>query len=315
MLPDGYRFPDVSRYRRVENWSAYAKAYPVSACKKSEGLTHQDPYFDEWSKAMLHHGCFRIAYHFLRKEFSVQSQVENYLEGLKGDFGVCLDVEEAGNGSNPSMAQANEWLLQVAAAVNKPLSSMLVYMPRWWWKEHGGQLILGPMLWGSHYRTTPDITPYANHTVKVIQYSSSAPIVGLAQPHTGDMNVAINMTAQDLMSRIRRQPAQLPPPEEEEVPNILVVTCPGKPLRVVVEGSVTGFPAGSEEPIEYITPFTRAGYKRVDIKFREQDDWGRFMSAMSVAPEFAALSRQVAVMADDISDLKAHLLPPPVPTE
>jgi GH25 family lysozyme M1 (1,4-beta-N-acetylmuramidase) len=201
-LPNGFQFPDVSHFRTVCNWDAFH--YPIAACKATEGATFKDSSFQSWLKNMRARGKYPIAFHFLRKENSVASQVDNYLSTISGDFGIMLDLETSGVATNPTMSQANEWFDRVSHATGVPRSRMLLYMPRWWYANNGGgsTALSDTILWNSQYTTNPNLAPFAGDNIEVLQYSSTAPIAGLCSPGTGDMNIAINMTAQQFLAKI-----------------------------------------------------------------------------------------------------------------
>lgn len=205
-VPDGYKFPDVSRYRTVSDWGLYTRTYPVSMCKASEGSSHKDPYFPSWRTSMRQHGAFPIGYHFLKRSGSIGDQVTNFLQAVEdgADFGVMLDVETAGDGSNPTIQQANDWFKEVERRTGIPLDCMICYLPRWWYQSFGGgqKIVAGTVLHNSHFSSSPNCSDFAGHEVEIIQYSSTAPIAGLASPGTGDMNSAIGMTSGDLIARV-----------------------------------------------------------------------------------------------------------------
>lgn len=204
-LPNGYRFPDVSHYRTVCDWSAYDN-YPVSACKCTEGSSGKDSSFNSWRSNMRARGLFPVPYHFLRRDSSVLEQVNNYLRAADDGkpFGIMLDLETAGNGSNATISQANEWFNRVRDRTGVPRSRMLLYMPRWWYNAHGGgsTILKDTILYQSAYSTSPSMAGFAGDMFEVLQYSSTAPIAGLCSPGNGDMNIAINMTAQQFKGKL-----------------------------------------------------------------------------------------------------------------
>lgn len=205
-VPSGYKFPDVSRYRTVSDWGLYTRTYPVSMCKASEGTGHKDPYFPQWRTGMRNNGAFPIGYHFLRRSGSIQDQVKNFLQAMEdgADYGVMLDVETAGDGSNPTVQQANDWFKECSRQSGIEVEYMICYLPRWWYQSFGGgvPIIAGTVLHNSHFSSNPNCSNFAGHEVEIIQYSSTAPIAGLASPGTGDMNSAIGMTAEELIARV-----------------------------------------------------------------------------------------------------------------
>lgn len=203
-IPEGYRFPDVSRYRTVGDWNVYGRAYPISACKATEGNSHKDPSFPGWRANMRARGLLPIPYHFLRNA-PVMPQVDNYLETADdgAEFGVMLDLETAGDGSNPTVEQANAWMREVSRRTGIPTARMMLYTSRWWYSAFGnGADIIPCILWNAHYSLNPNVSPFAGHEVRIIQYSSTAPVAGLNSPGTGDMNSAINMTVDQFKALI-----------------------------------------------------------------------------------------------------------------
>jgi hypothetical protein len=115
-----------------------------------------------------------------------------------------LDLETSGSGTNPTIAQADEWCDRVQAATGLPRSRMLLYMPRWWYNAYGGgsRALADLILWNSQYSSNPNLSPFAGDNIEILQYSSTAPIAGLCSPGTGDQNIAINMSAQQFLDKI-----------------------------------------------------------------------------------------------------------------
>ncbi len=231
-LPDGYRFPDVSHHRTVCDWQTFCNSYPIASCKASEGRTFRDPSFSTWLKRMRKLGTFPIAYHFLRREHSISDQVANFLDALDDrPIGICLDIETSAAETNPTIAQADSWFTEVSKRTGIPRSNMLCYMPRWWYLAHGNgdESLADTILWNSNYTIKPNLSPFAGTDVEIIQYSSSALIDGLCSPHTGDMNIAIGLTAKQFLSRLANW-ADKPPPLsliDTEVPPMRLVTFDG----------------------------------------------------------------------------------------
>lgn len=197
-LPAGYVFPDLSNYVRVTDWAGFANAYPVAACKVTEGATFADPFWPTFQSECRRRGVLPIGYHFLRRSSNLNEQVANYLRRLDGPVGIALDVETAGDGSNPTMEQADAWLDAVSARTGVPRARMLTYVPRWWWTAHGGgsAALADTLWWQSQYAATPDLSSMAGWVrPTVLQFSSTSPGAGMPN---GDMNVAIGRTAAQL---------------------------------------------------------------------------------------------------------------------
>lgn len=204
-LPNGLRIPDLSNYRTVSDWSAFARTYPVAACLATEGAGWVDPYWPTFLAGCRAHGIFPIGYHFLENG-DVGAQVNNYVHALDGGpVGVMLDVETSGSGTNPTMAQANDWHTGVAGKLRRPRSGFATYLPRWWWNSRGSgsHAVSDTLCWNSDYNTTPSLTGYAGWPrVNLIQYGSAITITGLSSPGSGDMSVAIGLTPAALIARL-----------------------------------------------------------------------------------------------------------------
>lgn len=264
-LPGGYRFPDVSRYRPVADFDRFCRAYPVAAAKASEGATWHDPEWDRFRAETQKRDTVPVAYHFLRSEPSVAAQVDNFLAAIGDGRGiaVCLDVERSAAGTNPTMAQADQWVDAVAKKLGRPRSSILVYLPRWWWLAHGGRSgVLGDcLLWNSHYSSSPFVGDYAGGETEVIQYTDRGPIEGVTLG--GDMNVAIGMTATELRRRILpgKTPAPKPKPEpEEDELSVYEISAYKRPVRMVVDGHVIGYSSAKERQ-NRVGAFKAQGFK------------------------------------------------------
>jgi glycosyl hydrolase family 25 len=263
-LPNGYRFPDVSRYRTVCTWGSYDN-YPASSCKATEGSTRRDPSFGAWYSNMRTRGLFPIPYHFLRSELSVSSQVSNFLNTVDDGkpFGIMLDVENSGVGTRPTIAQANEWCNRVRDATGIPRSSMLVYLPRWWYQAFGGgdTRLSDTICHNSHFSNSPFTGSYAGwDKVDVIQYSSTAPIDGLCAPGTGDMNVAIGMTAEQFKSKLVgvTPPVQEPILKDDDMPFEM---HDGKRVCAIIGGSVVSYPTNDRRT------FLRTAFANAKVPF------------------------------------------------
>lgn len=310
VLPKGYQFPDVSRYRTVCRWGDYSRAYPVSACKATEGETWIDPSFREWLRNCRAQGIFPIAYHFLKRHAPVINQVDNYLSALDGKpFGVMLDIETAGDSTNPTMAQADLWFTEVSRRLGRDRGSMIAYMPRWWWQAYGnGSRVLDDtILHNSHFSSNPDTSPFAGARVQIIQFSSTAPIAGLCSPGTGDQNIAIDMTVGELLGTLRGAPvpAPAPPKEKQMYYTIYWPVPPNLGMKVYVDGALVGGFPNTTELEEFCRPYDTAGYERKDVRFKEQDEWDRYMQGVrsttgNVGAELAALEERLTEKIDNV---------------
>lgn len=270
-LPSGYRFPDLSRYRTVCNWPGFLGAYPVAACKATEGNSRTDPSFGPWWQQMRANHAYPIAYCFLRGEYPVWEQVQYFLNVVGKDrtIGVMLDVETSGVGSNPSVAQADEWFDRMSAARGQPRHSMLCYMPRWWWQAHGGgsTVLRDTICYNSNYSSSPYLGAYAGwDKVDVIQFSSSWPIAGLCSPGTGDGNVAIGITpAQFILLLSGGSSVQTSPIPEEDMPYEIT---DGRRVRLVSGGTIIGYESNTHRT-ELLNSFAKVGIEVKSVPVNE----------------------------------------------
>lgn len=81
--------------------------------------------------------------------------------------------------------------------------------------------------------------------------------------------------------------------EEEDMPHLTVITGPGKPSRVYVDGALMGFANGTELN-ETIAPYVKAGYKRYNVAFAEADDWQRYMTSVRTVDVSLPTAAQIA---------------------
>lgn len=188
-----YQFPDLNQWHRVTDWPTFAQAYPVAACKATEGDDFVDPYWSEFLAGCQRHGIVPIAYHRLRREQTSERQAAHCIRAVPAGCGLAVDVETKklpdGTTSEPRMTDASRFLTIISEAYGRPRSQLLSYLPRWWWNSQGGgsQALRDTLLWASRYATPIDWTPYAGFpTMTLMQYSSTHPIVGGDGP--GDHN-------------------------------------------------------------------------------------------------------------------------------
>lgn len=209
-IPSGYTFPDLNGFVRAHDFAAFARSYPVAACKVSEGASFgssgppgSSDYWPEFLADCRRYGVFPIGYHFLRREIAIDVQVGNFLRRLDGGpVGIMLDIETSGAHTNPTMGQADQWFDLVSARIGRPRAAMLSYLPRQWWLDFGGgSLALADTIgWNAHYSSNPYVGPYAGWDAPtIIQFSSTT--AGSGMP-PGDMNIAINMTAAELKAAL-----------------------------------------------------------------------------------------------------------------
>jgi len=205
-IPAGFQFPDLNDFVYVPDnaaaWKAFCAKYKAAACKVSEGRTFQCAFWPIFRDRMLDHGCVPIGYHFVRGTSDPVVQADNYLDwlGTVGRVGIMHDVETAGDRTNPTMSQANAFVNEVQRRTGRPRRQHDTYLPLWWWSQYGGgsTALADTMLHQSNYSSNPSMTPFAGfNRMTVLQYSDAVQGPGMSQP--GDMNVAVGLSADDLI--------------------------------------------------------------------------------------------------------------------
>lgn len=93
------------------------------------------------------------------------------------------------------------------------------------------------------------------------------------------------------------------PIQEDEMAYYAVITGPGKPRRVYVDGSLVGFP-NTTELEEFLAPYKKAGYGQRNVAFTEADDWQRYMDGiLSTRDAVTDLHNTVADLQTKVDDI------------
>jgi hypothetical protein len=177
----GFEYPDISHYRPVADWGAVARAWRVIICKTTEGLDHKDSFWREFAREARRHKMIAGAYHFLNKEdgsiAAAKQQARFFIDVLNRtggwkDLWFMLDIEDY-NGKRPSMAQADAFLDELSRLTGRPRSTFVSYLPRWWWKAHGGgsTVLKDTIYCNSDYSDRPNMGAYAGKKPEILQYT------------------------------------------------------------------------------------------------------------------------------------------------
>jgi hypothetical protein len=178
----GFEYPDISHYRPVANWGAVSRAWRVIICKASQGTNHKDSFWPEFVREARRHKMITGAYHFLNKEdgsiAAAKQQAQFFIDVLDRtggwkDLWLMLDIEDYNN-DRPSMAQANAFLDELSRQTGRPRSTFVSYLPRWWWKAHGGgsTVLKDTIYCNSDYSAAPTMGAYAGKKPEILQYTS-----------------------------------------------------------------------------------------------------------------------------------------------
>jgi hypothetical protein len=178
---------DVSHHQPILDWSrAKREGIEFAFLKATEGSTFKDSDFQTNLNAVRSAGIIPAAYHYVRSNASVASQVANVVSMVPKDVPVILDVET--NSGGIQMVRDLTTALK-AAGYKVPL----LYLPRWYWQQIGSPSLVGlPPLWSSRYpdyvvRSLSDAyakapasywNSYGGLGVSVLQFTSSANVAG-----------------------------------------------------------------------------------------------------------------------------------------
>lgn len=193
------RFLDVSHWQgAIDMEQVKAAGYVAVVAKLTEGTGFVDSRGRENMRRAEAAGLVAGGYHFLRRDASATAQFTHFLEQLQPAAGrlvagrvVMLDAETAGNGTDPTIDQADEW----SDLCHRELGILpWQYYPRWWLRKVGGcPTVRGPW-WQSAFGPDPGplICGYAR--IAAWQYTSTGRVPGVAG------NVDLNRWFGDLAS-------------------------------------------------------------------------------------------------------------------
>ncbi|GGK69166.1 glycosyl hydrolase [Rufibacter glacialis] len=159
--PAGYEVKglDISHHQRQVDWKAVkAQHIKFVFIKASEGITHQDKYFNRHWRQAKKHDVLRGAYHFFLPARDAESQARNFLKKVKleaGDLPPVLDVEVTNHQSDEEIrAGVQLWLDMVEEAYDlKPI----IYTNYAFYEQHLAGYFDDYPLWIAHYN------PKENH--------------------------------------------------------------------------------------------------------------------------------------------------------
>jgi|SRR5215207_4354425 len=182
-------FPDLNTWHRVGDWSAFASAYPIAACRATMGVSEVDAYFFDFLAGCWNHGVRPIAYHRLRPDMDPAKQADHLLRIAGPHCAYALDLETTkGAAREPTVPEGAAFLDRIDERTGRGRSHLLSYLPRWWYDAHGaGRTDLkGSLLWASRYTRPINWQPYAGfEQMTIMQFSDAHPWAGGGG---GDMN-------------------------------------------------------------------------------------------------------------------------------
>jgi hypothetical protein len=168
-------FHDVSNFQ-----GNYQPTGPTIA-KATEGTDFTDAFFAQNRQRTLAGGWPFLGYHFLHHG-SIQAQVTHAISVVGRDQPLMLDVETAGDGSWPTLAEVEQFM-DLYAQQSGGGRVTLVYLPRWFWSGNLGSPGLagiasrGAGLISSQFTTYSDTgpgwNPYGGMTPIIWQYTST----------------------------------------------------------------------------------------------------------------------------------------------
>jgi hypothetical protein len=168
-------FHDVSNFQ-----GNYQPTGPTIA-KATEGTDFTDAFFAQNRQRTLAGGWPFLGYHFLHHG-SIQAQVTHAISVVGRDQPLMLDVETAGDGSWPTLAEVEQFM-DLYAQQSGGDRVTLLYLPQWFWSGNLGSPNLsaiasrGAGLISSQFTTYSDTgpgwNPYGGLTPIIWQYTST----------------------------------------------------------------------------------------------------------------------------------------------
>lgn len=261
---------DVSHWNVVVDEDAIPR-YPLMSCKATEGnrfVSSKFGYF--WNLFKRHDARYRGAYHWVRSDSTMKSQVDHLAAtidrngGLEvGDF-VQLDWETTPGIPNMTVAQINEW---VARGLDKWGDRVIVYVSDWVPNFHQW-LATNPSvpLWYANYNLGSSPTggwaECAKYHADVWQWTSTFKCPGFlwnpTNPDDGvDANHVFDWATLDRLCLLQPlpplPPVPPPPPLPIEEEDSMKIKTPGQwfekvgvDLRAIANGAEYGGLPGSE---------------------------------------------------------------------
>lgn len=238
--------PDISHHNPVADWDAIPQ-YRLFSTKATEGKTFRSPTFNEnWEQMRRRNFQYRGCYHWIRSDSPMFVQAANLKKaiddhgGLRvGEF-VQIDWETTPNIPDVSYAQIVEF---IDICEQYWPGRCIVYASDW---------VPHFIMWRLAYPTYP--LWYANYNIgdkatggwaecskyfaDVWQWTSSAPIPGIADA-TCDQNHVFNWDTLDRLTLQTTKPPQEVPPVPKEYIAAPPPERPGMPWFLKVNGAVS----------------------------------------------------------------------------
>lgn len=181
-------FPDLSHYQGKMSIAGS----PALIAKATEGGTYTDPSYAYYRDQARTAGIPFAAYHFLRHNTTTAAQVLHAFDVVGTDTPLMLDVETAVDGTKATLADVLAFVDAYRAQGGK---CTLIYLPKWYWRDHWGQPSLQPLIdrglalissnYVSYSETGPGWSAYGGMAPTIWQYTSSQPFNGQAVDFNG----------------------------------------------------------------------------------------------------------------------------------
>ena len=241
-------FPDVSNHTPVSLVGA-----PACIAKATEGTTFTDTFYTWHRGQAVAMGIPFAAYHWVNTA-DLAGQAAHAYQVVGPGTPVMWDAEAAGS-TVPRLLELTSRYRGLGGVAS------LVYLPRWWWRDHLGAPDLRPLadaglaLISSDYDNAPPDgwAPYGGVTPAVWQFTSTRPFNG----RLCDFN-----RYPGTVEQLRALFAGTPTPPEEEDPMHLVASAKESSIYFA-----PGFAAPSGRIAAYgLTPDLFAAYQALGLK-------------------------------------------------
>ena len=173
---------DVSYHQDKIDWTRVRKAgIRFAFIRVSDGITVEDPRFDEnWANAKQAH-VLRGAYQFFRPDQSATAQADLLIAAIArdgGELAPVIDVEATGGKFPPQIAAAIKvWVQRVRTRLG--VEPIIYTSPEFWRDRVGGADFSSQILWLAHYTAECPRVPAPWTAWTYWQYSKTGRVDGI----------------------------------------------------------------------------------------------------------------------------------------
>jgi lysozyme len=155
--PKNQQVIDLSHWNTIENWQSVVDDDVVGVVHKySQGASYHDPTYSTREAGALAVGLLFGRYHF-GDGTDVQTQVTSFLTGWQEHELLALDWETNTSGSTMTLAQAEEFVLEVEKRTGVVPVLYSGDVLKGWMKQKPSPVLKNCRLWLAHYADQPRV--------------------------------------------------------------------------------------------------------------------------------------------------------------